>query len=140
MSVAAAASSTQRHKFIVYAPDFADEGALQRRLSVRSTHLDKAREQIAQGTISTFSSYLSTAAAFRTKLTLACSIAEVAGAMLTPGSIASPTAEKKMVGSVFICEAESVEAVRRLMENDVYYTSGVVSTSFVSGLWVEDTH
>lgn len=46
--------------------------------------------------------------------------------MLTPESI-TPGAEKKMVGSVFICEAESLESVRKLMENDVYYTSGVVS-------------
>ena len=46
--------------------------------------------------------------------------------MLTPQSIV-PGAEKKMVGSVFICEAESLERVRKLMENDVYYTSGVVS-------------
>ena len=46
--------------------------------------------------------------------------------MLTPDSIV-PGAEKKMVGSVFICEAESLESVRNLMENDVYYTSGVVS-------------
>lgn len=53
--------------------------------------------------------------------------AEVAGAMLTPESIASPTAEKKMVGSVFICEAESLEEVRKVMQSDVYYTSGVVS-------------
>ncbi|KAI0800364.1 hypothetical protein C8Q74DRAFT_1191709 [Fomes fomentarius] len=89
------------HKFIVYAPDMADEGALQRRLNVRSAHLDKAREQIARGTI------------------------KVAGAMLTPDSIASPAAEKKMVGSVFICEADSLEAVRQLVESDVYYESGV---------------
>ena len=46
--------------------------------------------------------------------------------MLTPESIV-PGAEKKMVGSVFVCEAESLEAVRNLMENDVYYTNGVVS-------------
>lgn len=47
--------------------------------------------------------------------------------MLTPESIASPTAEKKMIGSVFICEAESLEAVRELVEGDVYYTGAVVS-------------
>lgn len=50
--------------------------------------------------------------------------------MLSPESIASPTAEKKMVGSMFICEAESLEEVRNVMENDVYYTSGVVSALF----------
>ena len=35
-----------------------------------------------------------------------------------------------MVGSMFICEAESLEEVRNVMENDVYYTSGVVSAPF----------
>lgn len=52
--------------------------------------------------------------------------------MLTPASIESPAAEKKMVGSVFICEAESLDAVRKLMESDLYYTSGVVSVSSFS--------
>lgn len=47
--------------------------------------------------------------------------------MLMPSSIASSDAEKKMVGSVFICEAESLDAVRELMESDVYHTAGVVS-------------
>ena len=46
---------------------------------------------------------------------------------MTPESVASPTAEKKMIGSVFVCEAESLESVRKLMESDVYYTNGVVS-------------
>lgn len=48
--------------------------------------------------------------------------------MLTPESII-PGAEKKMVGSIFICEADSLETVHNLMVNDVYYTSGVVSVS-----------
>ena len=38
-----------------------------------------------------------------------------------------------MVGSMFICEAESLEEVRKVMENDVYYTSGVVSAPFNVG-------
>ncbi|KAM5545056.1 hypothetical protein V8D89_001167 [Ganoderma adspersum] len=89
-----------RHKFIVYAPDMSDEGALQRRLSVRQSHLDNATAQARNGVV------------------------KLGGAMLTPESIV-PGAEKKMVGSIFICEAESLESVRNLMENDVYYTSGV---------------
>ena len=52
--------------------------------------------------------------------------------MLTPESIATPTADKKMVGSVFICEAEKLESVRELMESDVYYTSGVVSSRLLT--------
>ena len=42
-----------RHKFVIYAPDMTDDGAFQRRLSVRPAHLDKAREHISGGTIST---------------------------------------------------------------------------------------
>lgn len=33
----------------------------------------------------------------------------VAGALVTPESIASPDAPKKMVGSAFICEAEHID-------------------------------
>ncbi|KAI0365945.1 hypothetical protein BV20DRAFT_1003324 [Pilatotrama ljubarskyi] len=96
-----AQAAPQRYKFVVYAPDMADEGAFQRRLNVRQAHLQRAKEEIGRGVI------------------------KVAGAMLTPESIQPPTAEKNMVGSVFICEAPSLEAVRELMESDVYYTSGV---------------
>ncbi|KAI1784519.1 hypothetical protein LXA43DRAFT_901498 [Ganoderma leucocontextum] len=93
-------SAPARQKFIVYAPDMSDEGAFQRRLNVRQSHLDNATNQAKKG------------------------IVKVGGAMLTPESIV-PGVEKKMVGSIFICEADSLETVRNLMENDVYYTSGV---------------
>ncbi len=46
-----------RHKFIVYAPNMTDEGALQRRLSVRPAHLQRAKEEIAKGVISAFLTY-----------------------------------------------------------------------------------
>ncbi|PCH35758.1 hypothetical protein WOLCODRAFT_156457 [Wolfiporia cocos MD-104 SS10] len=92
--------STQTlHKFVVYAPDATDPDASQRRLSVRPKHLENAADLHRGGFI------------------------KVGGAMLTPESLTLP--EKKMVGSVFICEAESIEAVRKVVEADVYYTSGV---------------
>ena len=47
--------------------------------------------------------------------------------MLTPESIETPSSEKKMVGSVLILEAENMGAVRKAIEEDIYYTSGVVS-------------
>lgn len=68
----------------------------------------------------------------------------VGGAVLTPESIASPDAPKKMVGSAFIFEAENIDQcvslslhelypwmliytrVWETIKNDVYYTSGVV--------------
>jgi len=34
-----------------------------------------------------------------------------------------------MVGSVFICEAESIEEVKKMVEGDIYFTSGVVSVA-----------
>ena len=47
--------------------------------------------------------------------------------MLTPESIQTPSSEKKMIGSVLILEAENMGAVRKTIEEDIYYTSGVVS-------------
>ena len=54
-------------------------------------------------------------------------IQEVGGVMLTPESIETATSDKKMTGSLFIMEAESISAVRNVVQNDIYYTSGVVS-------------
>ena len=47
-----AENARPRHKFIVYAPDMADEGAFERRLSVRQAHLDNASEQAKKGIVS----------------------------------------------------------------------------------------
>ncbi|KAF8206437.1 hypothetical protein K438DRAFT_1756468 [Mycena galopus ATCC 62051] len=58
-------------KFLVYAPDKTDEGAFERRLSVRSKHLENAAKGISDGLI------------------------RVGGAMLTPESLTG--GEKKMV-------------------------------------------
>jgi len=33
---------------------------------------------------------------------------------------------KKMAGSLMFFEAESIEEVRKIVESDIYYTSGVV--------------
>ena len=48
---------------------------------------------------------------------------EIGGAMLSPESITG--GDKKMVGSAFIIEAESLEHVEKTMKSDIYYTSGV---------------
>lgn len=45
--------------------------------------------------------------------------------MLTPESVTST--DKKMTGSVFIMEAKSLAEVKKVVEEDVYYTSGVVN-------------
>ena len=48
--------------------------------------------------------------------------------MVSPDSLV-PGNDKKMVGSMMIMEAESLEDVKRLIESDIYYTAGVVSFS-----------
>ncbi|KAK7046906.1 YCII domain-containing protein [Favolaschia claudopus] len=87
------------HKFFVYAPDKTDPDAFSRRLSVRTKHLAVAKKSIESGSV------------------------EVAGAVMTPESVLSD--DKKMIGSTFIFEAENIEVVKKVIENDVYYTSGV---------------
>jgi len=86
-------------KFVVYAPDKTDEGAYERRLSVRPQHLENAAKPIDGVKV------------------------HVGGAMLTPESLTG--ADKKMVGSVIIYEAENIEVVRKIIEADIYYTAGV---------------
>jgi len=45
--------------------------------------------------------------------------------LTTPESIGSPTAERKVVGSTIILEAETIEEAKKLIHGDIYYTSGV---------------
>lgn len=47
--------------------------------------------------------------------------------LLTPESIETPDADKKMIGSTFICEAANIAEVKEMVESDAYYTSDVVS-------------
>lgn len=46
--------------------------------------------------------------------------------MLSPESVETTTSEKKMVGSVLILEAESLAEAKKFVEEDIYYTAGVV--------------
>lgn len=48
--------------------------------------------------------------------------------MITPESIESEDAPPKALGSCVIYEAENIEVVRKMVESDIYYTSGVVNT------------
>ncbi|PCH39051.1 hypothetical protein WOLCODRAFT_141084 [Wolfiporia cocos MD-104 SS10] len=89
------------HKFFVWAPDMTDPGAFQRRMSQRPKHLERAKVLYESGFL------------------------KIGGPLLTPESIASPNAEKKMTGSIIICEADSIETVRKTWEEDLYYHNGV---------------
>ncbi|KDQ50280.1 hypothetical protein JAAARDRAFT_42276 [Jaapia argillacea MUCL 33604] len=70
-------------------------------MAVRPKHLEKAHEAIAKGII------------------------QFGGAFLTPESIASPTAEKKLVGSTMLIRASSFEEAKSIIESDVYWTNNV---------------
>ncbi|EGN99624.1 hypothetical protein SERLA73DRAFT_53440 [Serpula lacrymans var. lacrymans S7.3] len=94
-------SGSKTYKFMVWAPDYTDQEALSRRLSVRSRHLEGARNLIGQGII------------------------KVAGGLLTPESLEAEAANQKLVGSALIYEAESLAAARKLVEEDIYYKSNV---------------
>ncbi|KAG2153631.1 uncharacterized protein EDB93DRAFT_1133837 [Suillus bovinus] len=88
-------------KFVVWAPDYTDEGALQRRLAVRPAHLENIKNQINRGVL------------------------RVGGAFMTPESVDAAAADRKFRGSCMIYEGESVEAVRKLVEEDLYYKTDV---------------
>ena len=45
---------------------------------------------------------------------------------MTTESVAAAPSDKKFVGSCMIYEAEDLEAVRKLVEDDVYHKTGVV--------------
>ncbi|KII85502.1 hypothetical protein PLICRDRAFT_44810 [Plicaturopsis crispa FD-325 SS-3] len=97
MSSETPAPTPTLHKFIVFAPD--KKGAVQHRLDVRPAHVAKLKETIGSGFI------------------------KVGGILLTPESVGSE--EKTMIGSTFICEAESLERVREVVEGDVYWKEEV---------------
>ncbi|KAJ6602188.1 hypothetical protein B0H10DRAFT_670292 [Mycena sp. CBHHK59/15] len=93
-------STEPLHKFLVYAPDKAEEGTYDRRLAVRDAHLESAKRWMEE------------------KFLL------VGGAMLTPESLITP-ASKKMIGSTFVCQGRDINEVRKKVEGDVYYKNGV---------------
>ncbi|PBK91737.1 hypothetical protein ARMGADRAFT_932343 [Armillaria gallica] len=88
-----------RSLFFVYCPDKTEDGTFERRLSVRSTHLEDATKLVSGGYI------------------------RIGGALLSEESLSSET--KKMVGSTFICEAKDIDEVKEKVKADVYYTAGV---------------
>lgn len=49
------------------------------------------------------------------------------GAFLTPESILTPDAPKEMAGSLLLVRAKSLEEVRKNVQADIYWKSGVVS-------------
>jgi hypothetical protein len=47
--------------------------------------------------------------------------------LVSPETMGMEGRERKAVGSLLIVQAKTIEEVRKMIESDVYYTSGVVS-------------
>lgn len=92
---------SELYPFLVVLPDKTDPDTFARRLSVRGQHLARAET-------------LWSSAYYR-----------VGGALLSDESVGKKPEDRKMVGSAFVCMARSSEEVRKTVEEDVYYTSGV---------------
>ncbi|KAI8978198.1 hypothetical protein BD414DRAFT_374086, partial [Trametes punicea] len=85
--------------FAVYAPDYTDDEAIQRRLSVRQAHLDAAAKNKA---------------------------IKVGGAILSPNeALDTADADKKMAGSVMIIECDNYADAKKMIESDIYWTGNV---------------
>lgn len=54
-------------------------------------------------------------------------LVEVGGMLVTPEEMESETGPKKAEGSLLIIKAGTIAEARKLIESDVYFTSGVVS-------------
>ncbi|EMD39956.1 hypothetical protein CERSUDRAFT_150776 [Gelatoporia subvermispora B] len=88
------------HKFIVYALDRADPDTLYHRESLREAHMQAVGDYIKNG------------------------VFKAGGAILSDDSITSPDAERKIIGSLIIIEAESLQAVKDILSKDPYCVSG----------------
>jgi len=117
-------SAEPKKLFFVYAPDYADSDALNRRLKVRQQHLDGVRPLIENE----WSSKHRIEKWVHAHDANTVSPSGVAGALVTEQSL-QPNADKQFLGSAFIIKAESLEEVRKRMEADVYWTENVVCES-----------
>ncbi|KAJ3555703.1 hypothetical protein NM688_g2430 [Phlebia brevispora] len=91
--------ATQTYTFAVFAPDYTDPDALGRRLAVRTQHLANAKSLLQAGTL------------------------RIGGALISPETYDKP--EKKLIGSLMIFEAANIDAIRKVIEDDIYYKTNV---------------
>lgn len=87
--------------FLIYAPDKTTEGTLARRYEARVEHLTNVKPLIDSG------------------------IVRVGGMFVDPDHTPKEGEPLKAMGSVLMTKAESLEAARKFVESDVYYTAGV---------------
>ncbi|KAF8558002.1 hypothetical protein OG21DRAFT_1383352, partial [Imleria badia] len=110
------------HPYLVWAPDYTDDGALARRMAVRPRHFITANKQIEQGILN---EPLERGCVRCAASPLTRCLTEVAGGLITPESQDAALGNKKFVGSVLLYEADSIEDVRKRVERDLYWTENV---------------
>ncbi|KAH6914211.1 hypothetical protein BKA70DRAFT_1421002 [Coprinopsis sp. MPI-PUGE-AT-0042] len=104
MSKEASDPARKLYKYIIWAPDCTDAGALDRRYSVREKHLCEIGPFLNKSV-------------------------KVGGMLVAPGTEGdNGTRRRQAVGSVLIVEAESIDEVEKLVKNDVYWSANVAST------------
>jgi len=113
-------SSPTKHLFAIHAPDYTEPGTLDRRTSAREEHLKGIKGLKSSGIAS-----MCSLPAVPPTMTTFFFCAEFGGALLAP-ELVNEKDRKKMAGSLMFFEAESIEEVRKIVESDIYYTSGVV--------------
>ncbi|THV06719.1 hypothetical protein K435DRAFT_773064 [Dendrothele bispora CBS 962.96] len=96
--MSAASTGPKLHKFFVYAPD--KEGSASKRFEVRARHLEDIAPLIQSGVV------------------------KMGGMMITPKSLETE-GQREPLGSCIVYEAENLDAVKKMVESDVYYTAGV---------------
>ncbi|KAG6866659.1 hypothetical protein C0991_000769 [Blastosporella zonata] len=94
-------SSAATNRFFVWAPDRKDPGTHARRYAVRPQHLTEIQPRIDNG------------------------IVQVGGLVVSFDQSEAGKGQKQAEGSMLIIKAETIDEARTLVENDVYYTSGV---------------
>ncbi|KAL4074315.1 hypothetical protein J3A83DRAFT_4371583 [Scleroderma citrinum] len=94
-------TAQRQQTYLVWAPDCRDEKALARRMAVRPKHLVTANKLIKQGVL------------------------KVGGGLITPQTEDAVPGDRKFFGSVLLFEAKNLEAIRNLIEQDVYWTENV---------------
>lgn len=129
-------SSTAAHhqQFVIWAPDAPDEGAYERRMKVREQHLSVARPLSETGMISACCHLHLNSEHHLTNFRHARLRIELGGALLNPAYTGTPAedATKHLIGSMFIIEAENIAAVRKYVEDDIYWTANVVRVPMLS--------
>ena len=95
------ATSSDLQLFVIWAPDYTDEGAFDRRLAVREQHLSRAEENKKKGYVTSKLAFI-IVRIFDLIDVFSYFIIEIAAPFLTPESIATPDAPKKLVGSMLL--------------------------------------